>query len=108
MKLTLGERVQDGPTLNEVYSNRVVGVSFDGSVVSVTLATARSLQERVGENVEGKPVAVVNNRLALAPTAVMELHRAFGDMITVMEHIMRNKAETIVAAKPKASKQAAN
>ena len=110
MKIAPGERVKDDAAVNDVYSNRVVGMSFDGAVVTVTLASTRSVQERVGENIEGKPIAFVNNRLALPPTTVVELHRAFGEMIDVIAQRMRTNAETIVGTKPaaKASKPTAN
>lgn len=68
-------RVQDDHSVTEVYANKFVSSVFDGGAVILTFGSIRPAAEQIGDGpVEAKQVVVrVTQRLALSPTATIEL-----------------------------------
>lgn len=87
------ETVRDNPNVVEVYSNRVVNMTYDGAAVVLTLAAARAMPERLDDADAIKtatlnPTAVVNNRLALPAATVIDMYNSLGEIVA---HIRKQR-----------------
>lgn len=81
-----GIKVIDDASAREIYSNRVVSTNLDGAVVVLTLGCARGVPERTGELPSDSVPVVVNNRVALPESMIVELHKLFGNVLeTILE-----------------------
>src|SRR5438046_9304689 len=69
-----------------IYGNKLVSTSFDGGAVVVTMGTARIFPERVDEMPQQgqQPVIHVTARLALSPSAAVELRNALDNILGAM------------------------
>lgn len=66
-------QVVDAAGAKETYVNRIVGSSFDGSTVSITLGCARVVPEQLGRMPTSSPTIYVVDRLCLTPAAAADL-----------------------------------
>lgn len=70
-------RVRDDVTVRETYCGKVLGWMLDGSTMIVTLGAPRSTPDKIGKASDPvMPELHVVSRLALTPTAAMELKSA--------------------------------
>jgi hypothetical protein len=81
----------DNPSVGELYANKLIGTSFDGGAVSITLGTTRFMP---GESPKkGKPATVyVTARLALSPGGAVELANALGAMLKTLKEMQEKAA----------------
>src|SRR5262245_28159186 len=79
-------KIEDDPHVLEVYGNRVINVSYDGGAVVVTIGAARLLPERIDEAPQQsqQPVIHVTARLALSPTAAVELINGLNNILGII------------------------
>jgi hypothetical protein len=79
-------RIEDDPYVLEVYGNKLVSTSFDGGAVVITIGAARILPERIDEVPQQgrQPIVHVTARLALSPSAAVELRNALNDILSAM------------------------
>ena len=63
-------RIQDDPSVVETYANKFLGSVFDGGSVTLTFGSLRVPLEKTDQ---GQPVVQITHRLALSPTAAVEL-----------------------------------
>jgi hypothetical protein len=69
-------RIQDNPTVVEMYANKFLGSVFDGSAVCLTFGTIRVVVEQTGggQATQSQETMIqVTHRLTLSPTAAVEL-----------------------------------
>ena len=68
-------RIQDDPSVIETYANKFLGSGFDGGAVTLTFGSLRAPLEKTDEGpIQGQqPVVQITHRLALSPTAAIEL-----------------------------------
>jgi hypothetical protein len=87
-------KIIDNPWIGELYANKLIGTSFDGGAVSVTLGTTRFVPEQGGEAPkQDKPASVyVTARLALSPSSAVELANALGAMLKTLSQIQQKAA----------------
>ena|SRR5262252_2850736 len=92
-------RVEDDPHVLEVYGNRLINVSYDGGAVVVTVGAARLVPERIDEAPQQseQPIVHVTARLALSPSAAVELMNALNG---VLGAITKRGAEEGAPQKP--------
>ena len=95
-----GEHLKDDPTIREIYSNRLVGVSHDGAVISILLAKRRELPLRIGDD-SSEDSATVNNRVCISEAIAMELYGVLGQ---VLERIIRQRQQPDQIPKPAVNK----
>ena len=79
-------KIEDDPSILETYGNKLVSTSFDGGAVVITMGTARIFPERVDEMPQQgqQPVIHVTARLALSPSAAVELRNALDNILGAM------------------------
>ena len=80
-------RIQDNAGVFEVYGNKVVSAAFDGGAVLITIGTTRFfLPERIDDAPQQgqQPVIHVTARLALSPSAAVELGNALNNILRAM------------------------
>ena len=82
--------IVDDPTASEVYSNKVVGIMFDGGAYVITLGSQRLIPAGTEEKLkDGQgPKVYVNYRLALSPAAAVEL---INQLSGLMGHISQTQ-----------------
>ena len=90
--------VIDNPSVAELYANKLVGASFDGGAVLITLgATRRFMPEKGAKAKEGSlPPVHVTARLAISPAGTVELANALNAMLKTLSEMMQKAS----AAKP--------
>lgn len=71
----------DDPSVRDVYINRLVGASFDGTALSLTLGVARLSPGLTNAGKQQHQIQIVN-RLALSPGAAAELANALAKILT--------------------------
>lgn len=87
--------VRDDANVAEVYANRVVGISFDGTPATVTMGASRYTPETTNEPItEREPTVHVTARLVLTPGAM-------ADLIDTLSRFRSRLAERQVAPKRK-------
>ena len=91
--------IEDDPHVLEVYGNKLINVSYDGGAVVVTIGAARFLPERIDDAPQQsqQPVVHVTARLALSPSAVVELINALNNVLGV---ITKRAAPEAASQKP--------
>jgi hypothetical protein len=90
-------KIQDDPSVLEVYANKLISTAFDGGAVVATMGAARIFPERIDEMPQQgqQPVIHVTARLALSPSAAVELRNALDNILGAMR-----KAASAPAAAP--------
>jgi hypothetical protein len=75
--------IEDDPSVLEIYGNKLVSTSFDRGAVVITMGTARIFPERIDEMPQQgqQPVIHVTARLALSPSAAVELRNALDNIL---------------------------
>jgi hypothetical protein len=79
--------ISDDPCVAEIYSNKLVAASFDGSAVVVTFGVTRFVPESITASPQRKgghqPVHVTA-RLALSPVAAVEFVSALNKLLRML------------------------
>jgi hypothetical protein len=91
-----GSRIRENPALIPVYCNRLIGVSWDGLVITVTLGTSSKLPARMGD--QNMPEQVVDPKCqqAMPLEIAAELHLKLGQLLKAMQGA--KQAETVKAS----------
>jgi len=78
-------RIQDDPSVIETYANKFLGSGFDGGAVTLTFGSLRVPLEKADEGSQGQqPVIQITHRLALSPTAAIELITGLNATLTAI------------------------
>ena len=79
-------RIRDNPAILEIYSNKLISTSFDGGALVITMGATRFLPERIDEPPkQGQhPEVYVTSRLALSPSAAVELVNNLNNMLSAL------------------------
>jgi hypothetical protein len=79
-------RIQDNPSVIEIYANKFIGSVFDGGAVGLTFGSIRILPEKIDEGpIPGQqPVIHVTHRLTLSLTAAIELIKGLNTTLTAL------------------------
>jgi len=78
----------DDLSVKEIYANKLVGTTFDGGTLSITMGVARIFPATGGElESEASPQIHVTARLALSPAAAVELANNLGKMLNKLKEI---------------------
>jgi hypothetical protein len=85
----------DNPAISELYANKLIGTSFDGGAVSITLGATRFVPQKGGESPKkDQPASVhVTARLALSPGGAVELANALGAMLKTLSQMQQKAAQ---------------
>lgn len=88
-------RISDDPSIRELYANKLISLSFDGNIVSVTLGTTRYVPEHTGESPrKGSPTSVqVTARLALSAGGAVELANALRTLVQAVNEAKQKAAD---------------
>lgn len=79
------EIVRDNPNVVEVYANRIIECSTDGSSISLVFGKVRLNIDRTGSVKQIKdPEAVINSRLCLSEQCALELHQVLGGALNAL------------------------
>jgi hypothetical protein len=73
-------RVIDRPEIREIYSDKMVGASFGGGSIILTLGCNRMALQQ-GDQPANEGTIVVNNRIALSPQLAVDLVNALTQLI---------------------------
>lgn len=75
--------IEDDPHVLEVYGNKLINVSYDGGAVVITIGATRFLPDRMEDAPQQtqQPVVHVTARLALSPSAAVELVNALNNIL---------------------------
>ena len=76
-------RVSDIPTITPVYCNRFISAAFDGGAIGITLGETRMVTEYIdqGPKQGEHPTVYVTARLALSPSAAIELIKSLNNLL---------------------------
>ena len=74
-------RIIDNLDVREIYINKTIGVSYDGGTVGLTLGCTRVLPERLDTMPRQEPAVAVTGRIALSPSAAVELANALNGIL---------------------------
>jgi hypothetical protein len=74
-------KVIDSPSSVEIYANIIVGTSFDGSAIIVSLGTTRFIPDQLGQPITTPPDVYVTGRIALSLKAALELSKAIQELV---------------------------
>jgi hypothetical protein len=87
-------RIQDNPSIIEIYANKFLGSVFDGGAVGLTFGAIRVPFEKTDEGpIESQQhVIQVTHRLTLSPTAAIELLNSLNATLTALR---RSKAQRV-------------
>jgi hypothetical protein len=79
-------RLIDNPEVSEIYANKIIGTSFDGATLGVTLGCTRVVPERLDTPPpQGhSPSVYVAGRLILSPAAAAELVNGLSGMLAAI------------------------
>ena len=82
-----GLRIIDDPTVKDLYANKFISTMFDGGALEITLGVMRFLPERTeGGPPKGvEPEIHVSARVALSPSAAVELINNVSKMINTLQ-----------------------
>ena len=88
-------QIVDNPDIREIYVNKTIGVSFDGGTVGLTLGCTRLLPERLDTppRQDQPPAVYVTGRLALSPSAAVELANALNGILADISKKPDNKSK---------------
>lgn len=75
--------IVDDPSVREIYANKVIGTTFDGGALSITLGVGRFVPKTTDEIPKqgALPAVHVTSRLSLSPSAAVELANALKTML---------------------------
>jgi len=76
-------RIIDNPAAPEIYVNKVVGGSFDGTTIGITLGSTRVLPDHLDAS-PGPPAVHLAGRLCLTPAAAGELAKAISGILSAI------------------------
>ena len=84
--------IVDDPSAKEIYANTLIGTTFDGGAISVTLGVGRFVPKKTDEapKQDTLPTVHVTARLSLSPTAAVQLANALKG---VLERLSKAGAE---------------
>ncbi len=74
-------QIIDNPAANEIYTNKIIGSSYDGATISLTLGCTRVVPERLETQPTPVPAVYVAARLSLTPAAAAELVNTLNSML---------------------------
>ena len=91
--------IVDDSSVKEVYANTVIGATFDGGALTITLGVSRFVPKKVNEApTQGPlPTVYVTARLSLSPAAATNLANALKGML---DQISKAVAERLKDQKP--------
>src|SRR3990170_1943632 len=91
--------IVDDPSAREIYANALIGATFDGGALTITLGVSRIVPNKINEApTQGTPPTVhVTVRLSLSPAAATNLANALKGML---EQISKAGAERLKDQKP--------
>ena len=94
--------VVDDPSAKEIYANTLVGATFDGGALTITLGVSRIVPNKINEApTQGTlPTVHVTARLSLSPAAATNLANALKGML---DQIRKAGAELLKEQKPPAT-----
>jgi hypothetical protein len=92
-------RVIDRPEIREIYSDKMVGASFGGGSIILTLGCNRFAMQQADEQQANEGTIVVNNRIALSPQLALDLVNALTQLINAANNAAQQQAQTAAAAK---------
>ena len=96
--------VVDDPSVKETYANKVIGTTFDGGALSITLGVGRFVPKMTDETAKqgAVPAVHVTARLSLSPGAAVELANALKMMLDRLGKASadRQKSEKLSANEP--------
>ena len=92
-------RVVDCPEVREIYSDKMVGASFGGGSIILTLGCNRFGVQQPDEQQANEGTIVVNNRIALAPQLALDLINAMTQLINAANNAAQQQAQAAAAAK---------
>jgi hypothetical protein len=78
------QTVIDNIDAAEIYVNKIVGSSFDGTTVGVTLGCTRVVPERLNTTPSSPPVVYVAGRLSLTPAAAADLVKGLSGILAAI------------------------
>lgn len=81
----------DDLSVKEIYANKLVGTTFDGGTLSITMGVARILPATGGEVESEAPQIHVTARFALSPAAAVELANNLGKMLNKLKEIIASR-----------------
>lgn len=89
-------RIQDNPSVTEVYVNKFLGAVFDGGAVALTFGSVRPVKEQTGDGpLEARQAVVhVTQRLALSPAATIELINGLKQTLTTLTQMRKQSQGT--------------
>jgi hypothetical protein len=93
-------KIIDNPDVREIYINKTIGISYDGSTISLTLGCTRVLPERLDTlpRQDQPPSVHVAGRIALSPPAAVELANALNGILADLAK--KSSSSTLVPRKP--------
>ena len=88
--------VVDDPSVKETYANKVIGTSFDGGALSITLGVGRFVPKMTDETAKQGtlPAVHVTARLSLSPAAAVELASALKMMLDRLGKVSADRQKT--------------
>jgi hypothetical protein len=92
-------KVIDNPDVTEVYANKFISAAFDGGAVSLTFGCIRFVPERTDSPPRQgqQPEVHVTGRLALSPTAAVELINSLNNILAT---ISQKSGSPVTVANP--------
>ena len=85
-------RIKDEPAVTEIYANKIVSAIFDGHVVSLTLGNGRIAPERADEQPKEEISIHVNCRIALSPSAALEVVNSINNIMATVQKMQKPAA----------------
>jgi hypothetical protein len=77
-------RVVDDPSIREVYADKLIGVSFDGSTIVATVGAVRMIPKRIDDAPTPECCSIhIAARLAFSPRLGIELVQAISATMNV-------------------------
>ena len=79
-------RIRDNQEIVEVYGNKLVSTFFDGAALTITVGNTRFVPDKIDEPPkQGQhPEIYITSRLALSPSAAVELVNALNNMLSAL------------------------
>jgi hypothetical protein len=95
-------RVVDNPDVAEIYVNKTIGCSYDGSAISVLLGCSRVVPGRLDAKLEEDqlPAVHVTGRLALSPAAAVELMNTLNGILAAISKAPNSPMSAFPGATP--------
>jgi hypothetical protein len=92
-------RVIDLPDIREIYSDKMVGASFGGGSIILTLGCNRFALQQTDQPTNNEGTIVVNNRIALSPQLAVDLVNALTQLINAANNAAQQQAQALATAK---------